>query len=515
MAGGERKARSWNESSLHWVMIGAIALISAVHFLTLTVYPSVFIDEGWLANTSWSWLQTGVAFDRIHQGVLDQFGYQWVTEVFLGQFPYLVAYNFLGVGLFQTRLVSWLFGVLLLLATAQVGTRLYNRGTGLLAALLLSLTIPFLQSSRWRQDIMLAAIIMVSFWLALYALEKNKIWAHFLAGLLLGLGFDVQQSAIVFIPPLAALYLAYYGRRVFFVRGTWIVGIGGALGLFYYVATHVLPSYEVYSQLMSFYFAPGADAQIPLTRPSLLVQSAISEFGRYRFRESWFDFGLLCLGGLLLLLRRSKSDVLLLVYTIAAFVSSILLSSNKTNLYAIDLYPFFILIIAAAFARLIQAGPSKNVTRLAQAVLLLFIGFGIFQVASRIYNNHDYNYYGITDRIRQVIPADKRVMGMPTWWFGFPDYDFRSSLTVPYYRFFNDYTVTQAFDAVRPDYIIVDVTQQAVLVDEGQTLVQGVNVFRVNRLEFNDVLAEHGELVLEFSDPWHGDFSIYRLDWGS
>lgn len=517
-AQGTGRPAGWGLPSLSsnrvtWVLVGLLIVVLIGHFLSLTIYPTVFIDESWLANTSWSWLKTGVPFDLIHAGALDQFGYAWLTDNFIGQAPYAIAYQLIGLGLFQTRLVSWLFSVVLVLATIQVGRRLFDLNAGLLAALLLTLSMPYLQSSRQRQDIILAAMIMVSFWLALYALDSEKVWAHFLSGLVLGLGFDVHQTAMIFFPALAALYLLHYRKRLLFARGTWIVGIGGALGLGYYAATHMLPNYEVYSRLMSFYFVSGADARIPLTNPDIILESAVRELSRYRFRESPLDLVMIVAGTLVLLYRRSKADQRLLTYTAVAVASFILLSSSKTPLYAIDLYPFFMLIVGAGAAAVIQMARRPVVARIALVVIVAFVGFDLVQTAARIYSQRDYDYYAITNRIRDVIPEGQRILGMPTWWLGLSEYDYISSLNIPYYRFFNQMGVQQALTEIRPDYIIVDDAQRTVLVDPGQTLLQGMNVYAVSRQEFDAVLDSQGDLVLQFTDPWQGTFQVYHLTW--
>ena len=535
-----RFTRLVNSRQTTWVLGGLLVVILIGHLLTLMIYPLVFIDEGWMANTSWSWLQTGVPFDLIHTGPLDQFGYPWLTDNLLGQVPYTIAYALFGVGLGQTRFVTWLFSLVLVFATIQVGRRSYNLNVGLLAGVLLGLSTPYLFASRQRQDIMLAAMIMISFWLALYALEKDKVWAHFLAGLILGIGFDVQQTSIVFIPALAVLYITHYGKRFLFARGVWIVGIGGAIGLVYYAATHLLPNLEVYNKLMTFYFAPGADSQVPLTHPALIPESLIREFARYRFRENLFDLFVIALAGLFLLFRRTTADRRLLMYTGVGFISFSLLSGNKTTLYGINLYSFFMLIAADGFVGMIQsfasapslkaAGEHRGLfpsvlaklsqgkrgtwlAGLASLLLVAFMGIDLLQTVTRVYNSREYDYYAITNRIREVIPPDKRVMGMPTWWFGFTEYDYRSALNVPYYEFFNGYNVRQAIDAIHPDYIIVDDTQQAIWVYEGKTLPQGMNVYSVDMAEFQEVLETQGEKVLEFTTTWHGSFQIYRLDW--
>jgi len=166
-------------------------------------------------------------------------------------------------------------------------------------------------------------------------------------------------------------------------------------------------------------------------------------------------------------------------------------------------------------AKLGQGNRGTWLAGLAGLLLVTFIGVSLLQTVIRVYNSREYDYYAITNRIREVIPPDKRVMGMPTWWFGFTEYDYRSALNVPYYEFFNGYNVRQAIDAIRPDYIIVDDTQQVILVYEGKTLPQGMNVYSVEQAEFQAVLQTQGEKVLEFTTTWHGSFEIYRLDWSS
>lgn len=78
----------------------------------------------------------------------------------------------------------------MLLATFLVGRRAYGPLAGSLAALLLSLSPAFSQASHMaRPDVILAAMVMGALGLGLLALEEDGWWAHFLAGLLLGLGW--------------------------------------------------------------------------------------------------------------------------------------------------------------------------------------------------------------------------------------------------------------------------------------------------------------------------------------
>lgn len=498
------------------VLLAACLLaVMAFHLLTLTQYPRVFIDESWLANSSWTWLNTGANYDSIHHEVFKQFGYEWIVRFFLGQFPYVASYSLFGLGLFQTRLVAWLFGGGLLALTVLIGRRLYDLNTGLLAALLLALSLPFLQASRFRQDIVLAALMMLALWLALWAFRHERAWwAHLLAGFLVGVSMDVHQSAFMFAPALAALYLAQYGRKLLVRRGTWLAGVGGGVGVAIWAAIHILPSPATYSTLMSFYFSTGADAAMPITNPATLLDSAVREFGRYGFRQNPLDLALIAVGGGLLLWRRSGADRLLLTFTGAAFLSFVLFNGNKTNLYAIHLYPLFMLIVAQLFVTLFRRFESARVLRAGAALLAVaFIAFSGLRMASSALSARDYDYYAITDQMRAVIPAGARVLATPTWWLGLADYDFSSSLNLAYYRFFNSYDAAEALAVIRPDYIVLDEVLSVELVTEDEELPQGLNAYRISREGFMQVLDERGTLVRTFTDPYHGSFEIYALNW--
>lgn len=503
---------------LNRVLMTVIIVGMLAHLLTLTIHPRVFIDEAWISNASWTWLTTGVNFDSMHAGVLDQFGYEWLNRFFVGQAPYVISFGLFGLGLFQARLVAWFFGAVLLFSTVMAARRLHGLTVGLLAAVFLMLSLPFLQASRWRQDIMLTAFVMLAFWLALMALQDGKLWAHFLAGFLLGVGLDVHQSATLFIPALAALYLFYYGKAVLVRRGTWAVGIGGAVGLAIFAAIHLLPSPETYSKLMSFHVASGGQAELPVTHPTSLIASLIGELGRYGFRRNPVDLVLIGIAGLWMLKRRTRADVLLLVFAAVGFADFVLFSGNKTNLYAIHMYPFFMLMVAVLFVSLLRYATRVDRSRWVRFVsiagLVLYAGYGTFRLAQTISTTQGYDYYSITNQIRAVLPPQARVMGMPMWWFGLADYDYRSSLSLRYYEFYNDYDVNEALEVMHPDYIIFDEVQSVVLAAEGETLPPGLAGYAVPEEPFLAFLEERGERILAFEDPYHGNFEIYAIDWG-
>ena len=160
-----------------------------------------------------------------------------------------------------------------------------------------------------------------------------------------------------------------------------------------------------------------------------------------------------------------------------------------------------------------QKGFDKQRLFAGTLLVLFLISAGIHVIRSNT-NNRNYDYYAITERIKPYIPSGARVMGLPDWWLGFSEYDYRSSLNLTYYHFLNDYSLTEGFEEIRPDILILDEDLQALLVEEGAYRANaGFDIYQLPRGEFEDFLALRGEKVEGFWDPWHGWFDIYAIHW--
>ena len=139
---------------------------------------------------------------------------------------------------------------------------------------------------------------------------------------------------------------------------------------------------------------------------------------------------------------------------------------------------------------------------------------GAVHLGRPVYGNRDYDYYAVTEKIRSVVPSGARVMGLPNWWLGLAGHDYRSVLNLTFYHFLNEYTLTEGLKAIRPGIIIVDANLQGLLVDDGYFPPgPGFEVYRLPRREFEAFLSRRGHKVLDFTDPWHGKFEIYTVQW--
>jgi 4-amino-4-deoxy-L-arabinose transferase-like glycosyltransferase len=503
-----------------WLLGAAIILVLVVHLVFLTHYPPVFFDEPMYANAAWNWLTTGANFDSMRGGTLDQFGTS-TGWPYLGNLPWVASFAMFGLGLFQARLVSWCFGLLLLLATVWVGRRNYSLLTGALAALLLALSPAYTQASHYvRPDIMLAVVVMVVFGLAHKALTEERWWAHLLAGLLLGVALDIHQNASLFGLGLVAMYYVTYGRQMFRRRGTWLCAVGGLVGIGYYVAVQLFPDPGAYLNAIRIGSATVNQPPLLTLNPADLVVSAIREVDRYHFFENNLDFALIGAGIALLMVRRARSDRLLLSFVAAAFAGFVLFAGNKNDIYAVLFYPVFMLMVAEALLTLIRSERGLDLRRVfAGGLLLMLLVYSGKRFARPLVQNRAYNYYAITEQIRRVSPPGARIMGLPYWWLGLADYDYRSSLNLTYYHHLNGFTLTEGLQAIHPDIIIMDYVQQSFLRSEGYFQLQGFAVGQGHEMyylpagEFNQFLAQRGRRLIEFTDPWHGQFEVYAVDW--
>ena len=505
------------EATLRGFLVAVTVVVMVIHLIYLTNTPPVFIDESWNANAAWNWLTTGNNFDDMHAGTLDQYGHEWLRWPKLGNLPWRISFALFGLGLYQLRIVSWLFGGLLLLAMVLLAQRSYSRTAGLLAALALAVSGPFLQASHYgRWDIMLPALALLAYWLALKGMDEGQWWCHLLAGLLVGVMIDIHQNAVLFMLGFFALYLVNYGKGLFRSQGTWLFAGGAALGIGYFLIAFILPDPEAYFGLFS--LSLGNTHQVPITtlNPLTLLKSVDDEIGRYHFFENGLSFALIGAGAIFLAYRHNRFDRLLLAFVGAVFLGFVLLIGNKHDVYAILLYPFFLLMVGETLVSLVRDRTGSEAQRLFVVVIaFLFVVSSTIRFMRTVNESRDYSYEGVIAEIEPYVPAGGRVMGLPDWWLGMAEHDYRSSLNLTYYHELNGYSLAEGFAEIRPDLLILDQDLQALLVDEGSYLNNaGFQIYQLPRDEFEAILTERGELVHGFWNPWHGWIDLYLIQWG-
>ena len=496
------------------VALSAIIIIATLVFSYrfLLSYPIVDGDEPWFLDAIWNFINNGVMFDTMHTGPLDQYGYEWVRRYFIGTLPWAATLSVAGLGLFQARLTSLLCGVLLLVATFYVGRRSGGQKVGLLATVLLVTSATFFHASHFvRQDIFLAAVLMIAYFVTLVAISEEKLWAHFVAGLIMGLSADVHQNGWLFVPAFAAIYIAHYGMGIFRKRGPWLAVAGGVVGIAYYLVVFILPNPDLYLHLYSFDF--NVENASPISGGLRgIVEGIRTEIGRYRFYDNNLEFALIGAGFVYLASRRKLFDRNLVILVGVTFAVYALFRGSKTIYYAILLYPFFMLIIAQALVGLWESTQIRlHHVFIAALVGMMLINNGL-HLLRPLEETRGYNYEALGEELRSVIPDGEVVMGLPIWWLALPETEYHSSLTLNFYAYFNDYTFEEGITAIRPDYIIIDrILQGAMEFDDFTTSPY----YGLPGDEFNALLEERGELVksIETPEEWHGTINVFAIDW--
>ena len=124
-----------------------------------------------------------------------------------------------GQNLFALRLPFVLAGILSVPLIYLIGKKLFAEKAGLIAALLLAVSNYHVWISRiGLQESILIFFSLLTFYLFLLALEKNKYW--FFWGVSFGLALLTKYLALVLVP-IFVIYLLFYQRKVFKDKNFW------------------------------------------------------------------------------------------------------------------------------------------------------------------------------------------------------------------------------------------------------------------------------------------------------
>jgi len=374
----------------------------------LTRWPPLINDEGREANLFWVASGADPTAERMNAfrgfSTWGNGGLQGATAA--------IIFRLGGVGVFQARLTSLLWGGLLLLLVYWVGRRYWNRSVGLAAAALLAISNPFLVATHTlRPDVQVVVMILGALLLAERALDRglplftlpwgpsiptapqpplpqagegeptrnsrHSLKLLFTAGLLLGLVVDTHPNGLAFFPlvglvfPLRQGWLAFLRRRE-----VWIFGLGIVGAALYYLAVRFVPDPAGFMAALGYWV--GVDKAMPVARSSggmvgRLGGMLTNEYLRYvdYFGEEPLELELVIvglLGGLWMAIRGSYPCRLILLGLAFAAVFFVVAVSTKSKYYMLLTYPLYVLLVARVLeraaewlgSRLARAAPSPQ-----------------------------------------------------------------------------------------------------------------------------------------------------------
>lgn len=445
-----------------WLLVGAIVIYLLMNIPVLDSWPPVKGDEGREANAIW--VSSGVdpsarrldpiaAHDPLYGG-----GLQGLTTG--------ISFRLLGVGVFSGRLVSLVWGGALLWLTFLAGRRLHGPTAAHVAVLFLAVSEPWLISSHIiRPDIVVATLVMAGLYCTQRGLQDDARPWHLLAGLCLGLSFDVHPNSLAFMPMVGLCYLGRSGWRGFLRRDAWLYVAGIVIGAVCYTAVRIAPDPQHFVE--AFHYWIGVDKRPPAlsARTGSTIMAELVRwteyFGNRRVEATLLLFGLVV--GVIRMVRQRRFDPLV-GGLVAALVVFALLVSSKTELYMILFFPVLVLLLGAAVA---EVGARLEGGRVLATFFVVILAVGAMgfedNVRDMIETSRDASrrdYGTLTREIQAVIPAGSRVVGPPVFWIGLS----RS----PYYLDYVDFYVwertrsernvswAQFLADVSPAYVILD-----------------------------------------------------------
>jgi len=498
------------------LLVFLFAAVATIHLWSLLRFPAPSVDEAWFASRAWAFLHTHRAFGALDAGVLDRFEGYWTL------FPWLpVLFQSIGLrlagapALFPLRMISLVFGLILLCAVYVIGNCLGGSRLGLWGVFLVALSGPFIYSAHLaRYDMMAAAWGFVAIAFYFISSRSSLVWMSLLSGLCVGLAFEIYPHSAIYGPTLVALYFLDWQWAMLRNRHFWGFISGVGLGLAFYAVLHVLPYPQTYFSLARLVFGPTHTPPLFTLQPSVIIQG-IRDMGTLLGHFHRPLIPLIIWAIFMLLRERSQANKRLLVLGGSLVLGGVLLIRNKFYCYMIQISPVIELIVAALACRVSRLPwrglPMDYVRRaLVWGLCATAIGFNLFLLVKF---NLMQDYQAVQRRVNQIVQPDDSIMSSQVYWFGLYDHIYYSWEELVYYRrYAPGSTMEDALRQFRPDLLIVDTDWRSNILERPGDTLYSQHLY-LPRQEFEAFLDRCATLIGEFDGGSYGLIQVYRVLW--
>ena len=491
--------------------------VAIIHLCSLMNFPAPFVDEAWFACRAWSYITTGKAFGSLDAGVFDRFpGY----ETF---FPWLpVQIQSWGLRLFPqpellaVRLISLVFGLVLVASIYAIGVRFGGRRLALLSAFITSLTMPFVYSAHLgRYDILVSAFGFAAIALYLHQKTQKKFWLSLLAGLLALFAFEIHANGAIYTPVILLLFFSELGWATLKSRGFWGFIAGALLGGLFYIGLHVIQFPDTYKAIYQLAFSATHIPPILTFNPLVIIKGITNTWILFTLNITLIPVLIFGVVDLLVsvIKKRSKDDSLLFILMVSLVVIYGVWIRHPNLYYEIIVTPV-LTIVACRF--LINTSKSWRgqladyANRVSWGLAIISIGYILTQVLFSSYPN----YRPIQERISRSVHDGDVVMGSQTHWFGLYKLQYYSWETIIYYeRLVPGSDFTDVMLELRPDIFILDGHMLYFFIEDENS----EDTYRQNlHVPIQDVrvfLQKQAQLVDSFETQIYGPIEVYRINW--
>ena len=506
---------------VQWWTRGLVVAIIAVvifHLVFLLRFPPVFSDEAWMASRAWGWLQSGLNFSPLDAGVWDKFEGYWTFYPLVPTLLHAATIQLLGLKVSSLRLLSLLFGLGLLAAVYFISYEFCrSRRCSLITVLLVSTSWPFLRSSHLiRPDIFGATLGFTAIVLHLVGCRRQRPILSLLAGLLIGLAFEIHLNAAIYGPVVVALFLVDHGWQLVRQRNFWAFVGGTCLGLAWYVWLHILPYPQTYATmgqgLAETHFPPLFSGN-PLGMFGSLFETSV-----FLLAGTLFRVLATLIAAVMLWRERATAYVKPLTMFVVGTLAFAFLIRNKMNYYLILIAPFADLVLAIWIEQTLQKHRTTAFRwkPFVYSIVAVSLALGLYLVDLSPPSG-DLNL--VVNRVKRVISKDASVMGSQTYWFGLYEHPYLSWQSINgYQRFHPGSNFDDAIQVLRPDILIIDNhLRQFTVSDRLETPRSGFQRYiwerRLRKEDLDTFLARRGKLADSVDTVTYGTVDIYSIRW--
>lgn len=415
-----------------YLLIFAIGLVIAYQAYAIGRIPSYPTDDdGAYAAAGYQIWQTGKPGVSGYKEVAGM-GRNIFVLGHLGAAVQGVFMKLFGVGLVAALLPSLFIGIACLVFVFLLGRELWNAKTGLLAALLLGLSgVFFAASHSARPDLLVALFLLIGLWLAASASIEKPFCRLFFSGLVMGFSGDVHPNGFLLAPlPLVFWFLLRRPDWKLLLKCTVVYGLGGAIGIVYWLGTHYWPDPAGFRRQSSVHGLATHGIKI---LDHGVFGSLVAESQRYL---NWFwnarghrhlPEGLCILASGVLLLWRGGRIGRAIVGTWALFfLTASALMSNSFGWYLTFAWPFFALWMARAAELIELKWMARAAVTLVITAYLLNLGLWHWKAAQ------DKPMNSWVADLRMTIPNYEPVFASAGLWFAFWDRNFTHEPYLPF-----------------------------------------------------------------------------------
>ncbi len=434
-------------------------LVSYVVFnlITLTNYPIVSDDEGYLANLAIILHRQGlpiIDLNLSYHGFFHNLAVVPLCGILFSGSLALIG-HFFGFGLYALRLQPLFFGCLSIILVYAISVLVFQKHEkALWASFFLAWSTKYLVVARTiRQESMLITWMLAMFLCLLLGLRHQRKSLIFITAFLSGSAISIHPNGVLLPLIFFALFIFLRHRWQGSLRGLILGSIGFTLlGGLLFVIFDYLPSKNVYWDFFNSSFYDGLSTNrykalisspLGVIRDLLIVIWRDAWDSRYHRDMFYFVLNIFAiLGGLKMQVKNHKA----LLLTIGLFTCA-LIPLHLNACYLSYSYPFLAILLASVVVELRNWFKKESIYRMT-AVASCFV-YLLHPFATIWFHRH-YNHVSVCESLyRQIGPA-KNVLASSRYIFGIP-----SEQVYSRFLLFN-FDMSEVLHELNIDYVIMD-----------------------------------------------------------